>query len=89
MYNLVDSEGNVDQARVLKCKHPHALLTKIRREWEVGRRVSSLFSPETSLPGYMATGEAVVTEKGSYQGRQHFLRCSPHCCPSPGCLGST
>ena len=36
---MVDEKGQVDQARVLKAKHRYALMTKVKREWEIGLQV--------------------------------------------------
>jgi hypothetical protein len=68
VYNLVDETGNVDRKRVLKAKHPHALLVKVKREWEIGRCIVNLYEPDKALPGYMATGEGVVDENGNFVG---------------------
>jgi hypothetical protein len=68
IYQLKDPDGNVNQEIVLKCKHPRALLTKMQREWEVGRRVSSLQSKDEMLPGFMGVGQGVCSETGEFQG---------------------
>jgi hypothetical protein len=68
VYNLVDEHGTVDRKRVLKAKHRYALLVKVKREWEIGRCISNLYEPDKALPGYMATGEGVVNEKGKFIG---------------------
>jgi hypothetical protein len=68
VYRLVDKNGNVDPTRVLKAKHRYALLVKVKREWEIGRCIANLYEPGSALPGYMATGEGVVTENGNFIG---------------------
>ncbi|KAK9907364.1 hypothetical protein WJX75_002254 [Coccomyxa subellipsoidea] len=68
VYRLVDKDGNVDPTRVLKAKHRYALLVKVKREWEIGRCIANLYEPGSALPGYMATGEGVVTENGNFIG---------------------
>lgn len=68
VYNLVDEHGTVDRTKVLKAKHRYALLVKVKREWEIGRCISNLYEPDKALPGYMATGEGVVNEKGNFIG---------------------
>ncbi|KAK9843419.1 hypothetical protein WJX81_001420 [Elliptochloris bilobata] len=68
VYFLVDDNGNKDPKHVLKAKHRYALLVKVRREWEVGRRVNSLLNPERAMPGYMGTGRGVVMANGHFQG---------------------
>ena len=75
MYELVRDDGTVDKVKVLKAKHKYALMTKMQREWEVGRRISSLKNPERAMPGYMSVGAAVCTETGNFKGRpQSFSR---------------
>ena len=61
-------DGTVDKVKVLKAKHRYALLTKMQREWEVGRRISSLKNPERAMPGFMSVGAAVCTDKGTFKG---------------------
>ncbi|CAL5228931.1 g12160 [Coccomyxa viridis] len=68
VYNLVDKDGNADKKRVLKAKHRYALLAKVKREWEIGRCIHNIYEPERALPGYMGTGEGVVTENGNFVG---------------------
>lgn len=46
---------------------------KVRREWEVGRRVNSLLDPEKAMPGYMGTGRGVVMANGHFQGAPSSL----------------
>lgn len=55
-------------ALAAQAKHRYALLVKVRREWEVGRRVNSLLNPERAMPGYMGTGRGVVMANGHFQG---------------------
>ncbi|KAL3142839.1 hypothetical protein ABBQ38_003132 [Trebouxia sp. C0009 RCD-2024] len=68
VYELLRDDGTVDKVRVLKAKHRYALMTKMQREWEVGRRISSLKNPEQAMPGFMSVGAAVCTDKGSFKG---------------------
>ena len=68
MYNLVDEKGEVDQTRVLKASHRHALMTKVQREWEIGLQVANMFEPDKALPGYMMSGEGVATANGKFVG---------------------
>lgn len=80
MYELLRDDGTVDKVRVLKAKHRYALMTKMQREWEVGRRISSLKSPEQAMPGFMSVGAAVCTDKGSFKGQLH-KECRRACRP--------
>ena len=41
---------------------------QVKREWEIGRCIHNIYEPERALPGYMGTGEGVVTENGSFVG---------------------
>ncbi len=58
-----------------QAKHRYALLVKVRREWEVGRRVNSLLDPAKALPGYMGTGRGVVMANGHFQGARPAMPC--------------
>lgn len=69
VYELIRTDGTVDKVKVLKAKHKYALLTKMQREWEVGRRISSLKNPERAMPGFMSVGAAVCTDKGTFKGK--------------------
>lgn len=69
VYELIRPDGTVDKVKVLKAKHKYALLTKMQREWEVGRRISSLKNPERAMPGFMSVGAAVCTDKGTFKGK--------------------
>ena len=40
----------------------------MKREWEIGRCIHNIYEPERALPGYMGTGEGVVTEDGNFVG---------------------
>ena len=71
VYELIRTDGTADKVRVLKAKHKYALLTKMQREWEVGRRISSLKNPERAMPGFMSVGAAVCTDKGNFKGSFH------------------
>ena len=79
MYELVRDDGTVDPLKVLKAKHKYALLTKMQREWEVGRRISNLSDPGRALPGFMSVGPAVCSEKGNFKGKG-FPCYIPPCC---------
>lgn len=68
VYELIRDDGSIDKVKVLKAKHKYALMTKMQREWEVGRRISSLKNPERAMPGYMSVGPAVCTENGNFKG---------------------
>ena len=67
--SCLSSRGGV----AAQAKHRYALLVKVRREWEVGRRVNSLLNPERAMPGYMGTGRGVVMANGHFQGAS--LQC--------------
>ena len=41
---------------------------QVKREWEIGRCIHNIYEPEKALPGYMGTGEGVVTENGDFVG---------------------
>ncbi len=41
---------------------------QVKREWEIGRCIHNIYEPERALPGYMGTGEGVVTENGNFVG---------------------
>jgi len=69
VYELIRDDGSIDKVKVLKAKHRYALMTKMQREWEVGRRISSLKNPERAMPGYMSVGPAVCTENGNFKGK--------------------
>jgi hypothetical protein len=49
VYNLVDEDGKVDQRVVLKAAHRHALMTKVKREWEIGLQVRAASSHRMQL----------------------------------------
>lgn len=40
----------------------------MKREWEIGRCIHNIYEPDKALPGYMGTGEGVVTESGEFIG---------------------
>ena len=79
VYELVRDDGTVDKVKVLKAKHKYALMTKMQREWEVGRRISSLKNPERAMPGYMSVGAAVCTEHGNFKGKPEHCHTFPLC----------
>ena len=67
VYEVKDKAGNVDMSQVLKVSYSAALLSNIKREWEIGRRLNSLAEPATALNGYMGTG-AGVEKDGQFLG---------------------
>ena len=67
VYELIRDDGTVDKVKVLKAKHRYALLTKMQREWEVGRRISSLKSPERAMPGFHECRRGCVYRQGRLQ----------------------
>lgn len=75
VYELIRDDGTPDPTKVLKAKHKYALLTKMQREWEVGRRISSLTDPDQSMPGFMSVGPAVCTAKGNFKGKHSISGC--------------
>ena len=75
MYELVRDDGTVDPLKVLKAKHKYALLTKMQREWEVGRRISNLNDPGRAMPGFMSVGPAVCSEKRNFKGAAAAICC--------------
>jgi hypothetical protein len=75
-------------ARRAQAKHRYALLVKVRREWEVGRRVNSLLDPAKALPGYMGTGRGVVMANGHFQGARPAAQVGGTASAAPrGCGG--
>ena len=55
------------------CKQCQSSLTsrvygQVKREWEIGRCIHNIYEPDKALPGYMGTGEGVVTENGNFVG---------------------
>ena len=55
------------------CKQCNTSLTstvngQVKREWEIGRCIHNIYEPDKALPGYMGTGEGVVTENGNFVG---------------------
>ena len=71
-----------------QAKHRYALLVKVRREWEVGRRVNSLLNPERAMPGYMGTGRGVVMANGHFQGARPQSSLLGYAAASLTCLGN-
>ena len=67
VYEVKDKAGNVDMSQVLKVSYSAALLSNIKREWEIGRRLNSLAEPATALNGYMGTG-AGIEKDGHFLG---------------------
>ncbi|KAK9861793.1 hypothetical protein WJX84_005472 [Apatococcus fuscideae] len=67
VYEVKDKAGNVDMSQVLKVSYSAALLSNIKREWEIGRRLNSLAEPTAALNGYMGTG-AGIEKDGKFLG---------------------
>lgn len=67
VYEVKDKAGNVDMSQVLKVSYSAALLSNIKREWEIGRRLNSLVDPNAALNGYMGTG-AGIERDGKFMG---------------------
>ena len=44
-------------------------MTHMEREWAVGRRLAPLEKLDKALPGFMATGAAVLTRAGTFKGK--------------------
>ena len=86
VYEVKDKAGNVDMSQVLKVSYSAALLSNIKREWEIGRRLNSLAEPQHALNGYMGTGAGIQKENGKFLGEQpspatahsQYMHCSIH-----------
>ena len=66
------------------CKQCKASLSggvcgQVKREWEIGRCIHNIYEPDKALPGYMGTGEGVVTENGNFVGELSALLLSCTC----------
>ena len=52
---------------------------QVKREWEIGRCIHNIYEPARALPGYMGTGEGVVTENGNFVGASvNYWKCMSH-----------
>lgn len=73
VFLLQDAQGRPDPDKVLKATFKLSLggiagMTHMEREWAVGRRLAPLEKLDKALPGFMATGAAVLTRAGSFRG---------------------
>ena len=85
VFLLQDSQGHPDPDKVLKATFKLSLggiagMTHMEREWAVGRRLAPLEKLDKALPGFMATGAAVLTRAGSFRGVQHRQLCLTTAC---------
>ena len=80
MLYLIDVLGKEDDSPGLSI----VLHDQVKREWEIGRCIHNIYEPEKALPGYMGTGEGVVTENGNFVGASathpHYLQCKSMAC---------
>lgn len=94
VFLLQDAQGRPDPNKVLKATFKFSLggiagMTHMQREWAVGRRLAPLEKLDKALPGFMATGAAVLTRAGTFKGtmahmallclQQHTRHCSDTC----------
>ena len=75
VFLLQDAQGRPDPDKVLKATFKLSLggiagMTHMEREWAVGRRLAPLEKGDKGLPGFMATGAAVLTRAGSFRGKK-------------------
>lgn len=73
VFLLEDGKGHTDPHKVLKATFKWSLggiagMTHMEREWQVGRALSALENTDKGVPGFMATGAAVVTKSGVFRG---------------------
>ncbi|KAL3148346.1 hypothetical protein ABBQ38_013803 [Trebouxia sp. C0009 RCD-2024] len=73
VFLLQDAQGRPDPDKVLKATFKFSLggiagMTHMEREWAVGRRLAPLEKLDKALPGFMATGAAVLTRAGTFKG---------------------
>ena len=61
-----------------QCRHSltSTVHGQVKREWEIGRCIHNIYEPDKALPGYMGTGEGVVTENGNFVGALSALLCA-------------
>ena len=88
VFLLQDAQGRPDPDKVLKATFKLSLggiagMTHMEREWAVGRRLAPLEKLDKALPGFMATGAAVLTRAGSFRGMLQptaliHATCMPH-----------
>ena len=80
VFLLQDAQGRPDPDKVLKATFKLSLggiagMTHMEREWAVGRRLAPLDKLDKALPGFMATGAAVLTRAGSFRGAWRTQLC--------------
>jgi len=76
VFLLQDAQGRPDPNKVLKATFKLSLggiagMTHMEREWAVGRRLAPLERAEKGIPGFMATGAALVTKSRIFKGDTH------------------
>lgn len=84
VFLLQDAQGRPDPDKVLKATFKLSLggiagMTHMEREWAVGRRLAPLEKLDKALPGFMATGAAVLTRAGSFRGANSSDPCNHAC----------
>ena len=92
MFLLQDAQGRPDPNKVLKATFKLSLggiagMTHMEREWAVGRRLAPIEKPDKGIPGFMATGAAVVTRSHVFRGEfllvwLAFMHCCHRSCTS-------
>lgn len=91
MFLLQDAQGRPDPNKVLKATFKLSLggiagMTHMEREWAVGRRLAPIEKPDKGIPGFMATGAAVVTRSHVFRGDcllwLTFMQCCHRSCKS-------
>ena len=92
MFLLQDAQGRPDPNKVLKATFKLSLggiagMTHMEREWAVGRRLAPIEKPDKGIPGFMATGAAVVTRSHVFKGKVllvwlAFMQCCHRFCVS-------
>ena len=93
VFLLQDAQGRPDPNKVLKATFKLSLggiagMTHMEREWAVGRRLAPIEKPDKGIPGFMATGAAVVTRSHVFRGELPlvwlaFMQCHQRFCASP------
>lgn len=73
VFLLQDAQGRPDPNKVLKATFKLSLggiagMTHMEREWAVGRRLAPIEKPGGGIPGFMATGAALVTKSHVFRG---------------------
>jgi len=90
VFLLQDAQGRPDPNKVLKATFKLSLggiagMTHMEREWAVGRKLAPIEKPDKGIPGFMATGAAVVTRSHVFRGRfllvwLAFMQCFHRSC---------